>query len=105
MKILLSPQIRQDKIRYRFKDDVVEATYKGVTDTFDFRGMTDGVLQFFDDEDNELIETRLEVQPIIRAERQNGVLWVELLNVIDAKAEEHQKFPSWIDHTEYTIKG
>lgn len=90
MKLLLSPQRPvngEDKINYEFGNDIVTATYKGVTDTFDFSGMPDGRA--------ENINTTLEVNPIISAERKDGVLYVKLVNYIGEGATDEEKFPDW----------
>ncbi len=45
MKILLSPQMREnEKIIYEFEEGIVRATYKGKTDVFDFRDFSEGEL-------------------------------------------------------------
>lgn len=90
MQVLLSPQRpvnSEDKINYEFGNDIVTATYKGVTDTFDFSGMPDGRA--------ENIDTTLEVNPIISAERKDGVLYVKLKNYISEGATNEEKFPDW----------
>lgn len=90
MRILLSPQVpinEGDKINYEFESDKIIATFKGVTDTFDFSGMPDGRA--------ENIETTLELNPIISAERKDGVLYVELLNYTGKDATEEERFPDW----------
>lgn len=90
MQVLLSPQRPvngEDKIDYEFGNDIVTATYKGVTDTFDFSGMPDGRA--------ENIDTTLEVNPIISAERKDGVLYVKLKNYIGEGATDEEKFPDW----------
>lgn len=104
MKILFSPQVRDnEKVIYEFSEDVIKATHKGITDTFDFSGFGNGKLQLHDEETGEeLIETELE-NPIINAERKDGVLHVELMNYIGFDATEEERFPEWIDHTEYEI--
>jgi hypothetical protein len=88
MRVLYSPQVNQGKkITYKFLGETITATLDGVSDTFDFSGMPDGSAVNF--------ETTLLVNPIISAERVNGVLSVELLNFIDHDATEQEKFPTW----------
>lgn len=102
MKILFSPQVRDnERIIYEFTEDVIKATHKGITDTFDFIDFGDGKLQLRDEETGEdLIVTELE-NPIRSAERKDGVLYVELMNYIGADSTEEERFSDWIDHTEY----
>lgn len=84
MIIKLSPQVRDDNtIWYEIEDQKITATINDVSDTFDFTGMPNGVLQVQDDEGNNLIETKLDEVPIINARKTNGVLWVEILFTID----------------------
>lgn len=100
MRIKFSPQGRLDgeKIVYKFSENLVTATYKGVTDSFDFSGLPDGKLDVYDmDTKQSLIETELEVIPIMNATKENGVLSVELLNFIGADATEEERFPQWFD--------
>ena len=88
MKLLYSPQVNTGKkIVYSFGVDTIIAQYEGKTDTFDFSAMPDG-------EAGE-IETTLSLNPILKAERKNGILSVELLNFIDENATELEKFPLW----------
>jgi len=103
MKIFLSPQVRDtDRITYRFEEGLVTATYRSVTDTFDFREFGDGILEVVDPQtDEDLIQTILDYQPIISAKRENGILYVEVINFIGFDASQEECFPEWIDHTEY----
>ena len=93
MQILYSPCVVFDnrKINYTFENDVITATYKDLTDTFDFSGFPNGVLNIV------TIETDLEVQPILSAKRENGILHVELLNFIGEDATEEERFPEWME--------
>lgn len=99
MKIFLSPQIPinpANRIKYTLKEDYVQVEMPdGSTDTFDFRGLPDGVL------DPEGIETILTPNPIVEARRDGGTLYIKLLNYIGMDATEEERFPTWIDHTEY----
>lgn len=89
MRILLSP-IRGDKsLHYNFSGEVITALLGDQADTFDFTGMPDGVL--------ESIENTLPINPIIHAERVDGVLSVTLMNFIGADASEKDKFPEWME--------
>lgn len=102
MKILMSPQVPfnpTDKILYNFSKDVIRVTIKGKTDTFDFREFPDGHLS------TDEIETILDINPIISAKRVDGELWIELINWIDIDSPEEERFPEWIDYTEYKKPG
>lgn len=102
MKILFSPQVREnEKIIYEFEEGIIKATHKGKSDTFDFSDLPDGELQMYDDETGEfMIETDIE-NPVVSARKEDGVLYVELMNYIDTDASHEECFPEWIDHTEY----
>ena len=89
--ILMSPQVRENnKIWYEIEDQKITATINGVSDTFDFTGMPDGELQLYNDEGNELIETKLEEVPILGAEKKDGVLTVEILFSIDSNEQDER---------------
>lgn len=88
MKVLFSPQYNPiEKIKYEFEDEIIKVTYNGITDIFDFSAMPDGEVTN--------IDTILPVNPIISAKRENGVLWIELLNFIGKNATEEEMFPQW----------
>jgi hypothetical protein len=88
MKVLYSPQVNPNKkIEYKFIGETIIATFEKVSDTFDFSSMPEG--EIID------IETTLSVNPITFAKRENGILYVELLNFIAAQATEEEKFPKW----------
>lgn len=99
MDILLLPQVRDgSKIWYELEHQKITATINGVTDTFDFTGMPDGVLETYDDYGNELIETSLETNPISRAVKENGILYIDLLFSIDADEDDDRLlFPEPMD--------
>ncbi len=102
MKILLSPQMREnEKIIYEFEEGIVRATYKGKTDVFDFRDFSEGELDLDDGFGGFLVETDLDYQPIRQAKKENGVLYVKLMNFIGLNATPEECFPDWIDHEEY----
>lgn len=93
MRVMKSPQVRFDDVRFTFvfEGETVSATLNGVTDTFDFTGLPDGEI------DSSMVETILEYNPIIRAKREAGVLSVEIMNFIPEDATEEEKFPEWIE--------
>jgi hypothetical protein len=102
VRILYCPQYNLDKtIEYSFSGEAVTATIDGVTDTIDFSDMPEGSM------DNSVssmpagaqwvppVETTLPINPIIGAERADGVLYVTLLRFIDNEATDDDKFPGW----------
>ena len=103
MKILLSPQIRDaNKIWYEIEHQKITATINGVSDTFDFTDMPDGELRFWDENENEIIETNLYDNPIISAKKENGELWVEVVFTIDMEEEDERLlFPDWMTLDEF----
>ena len=89
MNILLLPQVRdRNKIWYELEHQKITATINGVTDTFDFTDMPDGILETHDDEGNILVNTALETIPISRAVKEDGVLYIDLLFSIDAEEDD-----------------
>ena len=99
MDILLLPQARErNKIWYELEHQKVTATINGVTDTFDFTDMPDGVLETHDEDGNVLLETPLETIPIRRAVKENGVLYIDLLFSIDLEEDDDRLlFPEPMD--------
>jgi hypothetical protein len=90
MRVLYSPQVNPGKkIEYNFQEEIITVTMDEVSDTFDFTDMPDGVVGD--------IETIFPINPIIHAERVNGVLSVELLNYIEEDASYIEKFPVWME--------
>lgn len=88
MKIKFSPQVNENKIEYIFKGDTITATYKDKTDIFDFTDIPDGIC--------ENIETDLELNPIVSAKKEDGLLFVQLLNFIeDTETRQEILFPDW----------
>lgn len=103
MKILLSPQVRNsNKIWYEVREDIVIVTMNGITDSFDFSRMPNGELKMFDDNGKELVETKLEENPLRSARRTNGTLYVEF--VFSIKPDEKDTrllFPEWMTISEF----
>ena len=91
MKILKSPQVRADEKRFEFEfsGETITAVFDDITDVFDFSGFPDGEVDF------SMVETVLECNPILKAQRVDGTLSVELLNFISEDASEAEKFPEW----------
>lgn len=104
MKIFLSPIVGEEKITYTFEGETITAEYQGVVDEFDFEGLPDGVMKTYDDLGNEVVKTDLPLNPILSAEKKEGILEVVLLNFIDTDATEEERFPEWIDAKDYKPK-
>jgi hypothetical protein len=89
LKVLYSP-VRSDKfISYSFAGEIITVDMQEGRDTFDFTNMPDGLA--------EEITTILPTNPILRAERKDGVLSVELVKYIKADADETERFPEWME--------
>jgi|SRR5690606_2975781 len=95
MKVLYIPQRNDEKIEYEFTETTITAYYKGKSDTFDFTGLSDGVL-------NE-VSSALEVNPLVHAEIKDGELFVKLLYFHGKDATHEEKFPEWKGHTELEV--
>ena len=93
MKILFSPQVNEEKIIYDFEGEKITATFRGVTDVFDFSDMPNGIVE----NPQEDIETSLEINPFSFVERLNGELKIELLNYIGSNATYEERFPEWFE--------
>lgn len=87
MQVLFSPIRSDKKMEYEFQDEKVIAMIDGQSETFDFSDFPDGKA--------ENIETSLPINPIISAERKEGILHVELVNFIAEDATEEERFPDW----------
>ena len=84
MKIFMSPQVSDKKVKYAFNGYEITVTLDGAADTFDFSEFPDGELEAGE------IETTLSVNPVISAKRENGQLFVELLNFIKPEETEEK---------------
>lgn len=93
MFIKYSPCVSFDDthLTFAFEGETVTATLGSESDIFDFSGFPDGRT------DSSMVETILAHNPIISAERVDGILSVELLNFISEDATEEEKFPEWIE--------
>lgn len=71
--------IKKNQFKYVIDGEKITATLKNdegeETDVFDFTGMPDGVLSN--------VETSLTVNPILKAEKIDGVLYVTLINFLE----------------------
>lgn len=98
MRVLYSPQVNeQDTLNYEFVGDKITVTYNGEVDIFDFTGMPNGCSISSYDRNDVGIKSDLPIDPIIKAEKVNGVLQVELINFIGLDATEEERFPDWIE--------
>lgn len=90
IKVFYSPQTNEvDILTYEIQGEVITATLNGVSDVFDFTDLPDGIASE--------LESSLPINPIVNAEQEEGVLYVELLNFIKEDASEFEKFPVWIE--------
>ena len=88
MKILLSPQYHDQKITYSFENETIQVTFGEIVETFDFEGLPDGKAE-------KITPEALPFNPIIEAERVEGVLHIKLLNYVDDDATHDELFPEW----------
>jgi hypothetical protein len=89
LKVLYSP-VRSDKfIGYSFIGEIITVDMEEGRDTFDFSGMPNGKA--------ENITTILPFNPILWAERKDGVLSVELIKYIGPDATDQERFPEWME--------
>jgi hypothetical protein len=87
MQIKYSPCRSDDSLVYTFDGEKVIANFNGQVDVFDFTGMPDGKA--------ENIETTLPIDPILSAERRDGVLYLELLYFHGSNPTHEERFPDW----------
>lgn len=105
MKIFLDPTLPLNndfKYFYTFEEGYIKViSTGGIEDVFDFREFSDGELKVRDADGNIIVKSTLNPQPVLHAEKRDGELYVTLTNFIGADATEEERFPKWIDHTEY----
>jgi hypothetical protein len=87
MEVLYSPQRSDNVIVYGFSGDIVSVTLNGQSDIFDFTSMPNGEVKN--------VTTTLPVNPIVSAERVEGVLRVTLLYFHGVNASHDELFPQW----------
>ena len=88
MKILYSPQLSNKKITYSFNSEVVTVDIDGVVEEFDFSTMPNGRAE-------KITPEVLSINPIVEAERMDGVLNLVLINFITEDASQEELFPEW----------
>lgn len=80
MKIKLSPQVSERVLNYSFENEKI--TVNDIT--IDFSAMPDGIM------------TETEYDFLLSAKRENGILFVELLNPISVTENRQEVlFPEW----------
>jgi hypothetical protein len=100
MQIYLSPIRADQKLTYQFSGETITATYNNQTETYDLSFIEEGQKirpVEYDESGNETIHipSILPIHPIISAKRENGVLYVELVNFIGRNASHAERFPEW----------
>lgn len=91
MIIKIIPQIRDNnRIWYEIEHHKITATVNDISDTFDFSEMPDGILQMWDEHGESVIETELPEIPFLGAEKENGVLTVNIIFSIDLYEEDER---------------
>jgi len=102
MIIYMSPQVPNNEEEFEYSFDGEKIDIKLITkeeiyqDTFDLSTVPNGRLELSS------VETTLPLNPILEAERIEGELQVVLKNYIDEEATEEEKFPKWIDPSQYS---
>lgn len=100
MKVLIEPYISYSSfMTYEIDGDSEIITINYIdsssgedilhTDVFDFSEFPDGVM--------ESVETNIPVNPIVSAERVDGVLYVTISKPINDYTPEEDRFPKWIE--------
>lgn len=92
MKVKYIPiyTFERNKIHYSFKDQMLIVKYRGKRDVFDFSGLSNGATKA------NMIESRLDIQPINFVMKENGILFVELLKIITL-GEEAEENTEWTE--------
>ena len=90
MRVLFSPQVRADKIEYKFINDKVIVTHDNMSENYDFSGMPNGVADSIESE-------VFGFNPVLSAKKENNILYLELINFIGIDATYEEKFPEWFE--------
>lgn len=90
MKVLFSPQVSERVLKYEFNNDVITATMNGITDTFDFSGMPNGIADSIESE-------VFDFNPVLSAKKENNILYLELINFIGDNSTYEERFPEWFE--------
>ena len=90
MKVKLTPQYNPNQvIKYTFGADSFVAEMGGISDTFDFSGVSELSPR--------QIKTTLPMNPVVQIERVNGELQLTLINYINDEATETERFPEYME--------
>ena len=100
MFVYLSPVRSDQKLTYQFSGETITAALDKQTETYDLSLIEEGQKirpVEYDEAGNETIHipSILPIHPIISAKRENGVLYVELVNFIGKNASQEERFPEW----------
>jgi hypothetical protein len=100
MQIYLSPIRADQKLTYQFSGEIITAALDNQTETYDLSFIEEGQkirpIEYDDDGKQTIhIPTNFPFHPIISAKRENGVLYVELVNFIGKNASQEERFPEW----------
>lgn len=87
MLIRYSPQRSDRQLSYEISGETITATLDGQSDVFDFSGLPDGEL------DVSVLETTLDICPVLAARRVNGQLEVTLLRFHGPNPTPQEAFP------------
>lgn len=90
MKVLYSPQANEfEQLMYTFDGEKITANLNGQTDVYDFSSVPEGKAS--------TIVSDLPIKVVLDAYRENGVLFVTILNFIGHNATQEECFPDWIE--------
>ena len=90
MRVLFSPQVRADKIEYKFIDDKVIVVYGDKSESYDFNGMPNGIADSIESE-------VFDFNPVLSAKKENNILYLKLINFIEEDATYEERFPEWFE--------
>ena len=90
MKVKLTPQYNPNQvIKYTFGADSFVAEMDGISDTFNFIGVSELSPR--------QIKTTLPINPVVQIDRVNGELQLTLINYINDEATETERFPEYME--------
>lgn len=90
MKVKLTPQYNPNQvIKYTFGADSFAAEMDGISDTFNFIGVSELSPR--------QIKTTLPINPVVQIDRVNGELQLTLINYINDEATETERFPEYME--------
>ena len=90
MRVKLTPQYNPNQvIKYTFGADSFVAEIGGISDTFNFIGVSELSPR--------QIKTTLPINPVVQIDRVNGELQLTLINYINDEATETERFPEYME--------